>query len=491
MPRIASPPARRHDLSAAPGHRQAASRRGLALNQDRAIITGLHADRREAKPLKAPITETFKLQRSHWILTFVVIELTCQISLLFPTFAVLRVFVRSAAYLTAILYLFVIPRGSKNHPSSAWAMLAWFIVAVSIVHPDTNSVGGGLATLGIYITVLSPIFWVPRIRIDVSTLRLLFMIYWLFNSLSALMGAVQIYYPGRFDPVVSTAWTENVVQALHITLADGTRVFRPMGLTDSPGGASIGAAISIIFAVAFLLDKPSPLFAVVLLASVGVSCFTMYLCQVRSMLAMVVASLLALSLPFVTQRRVGRYLWIVIPIAGIAVAAYVKAASVGGQALTTRWTTLVNDDVETVYYTNRGFFLANTLTELLPKYPFGAGLGRWGMAYAYFGDPYKVGAGPIWAEIQWTGLLFDGGVLLMFAFAASLVTALATAIRLGSRVDDRHGRELYKWATVLVGYAVGFTALTFNCCPFSSTGGVDFWLLNAAVFAASEQLKSS
>ena len=39
------------------------------------------------------------------------------------------------------------------------------------------------------------------------------------------------------------------------------------------------------------------------------------------------------------------------------------------------------------YQENRGIFLTYTLQELLYEYPFGAGIGRWGMMSAYFGEP--------------------------------------------------------------------------------------------------------
>jgi hypothetical protein len=459
------------------------------MNEGRAIVTGFHADRR--KPIKAVKTAVFRHADSRWLFAFVFLELVCQVSLLFQTFAVLRFFVRSAAYLASVLLLFVLRRGPKNHPAGSLGIFAMSIVAISVAHPNTNSVAGAMGTLLLMVTVFAPIYWAPRIRLDVQSVRSLFLIYWAFNALSAFFGVLQIYYPGRFDPVVSTAWADNVVQLLHITLADGTVVRRPMGLTDSPGGAGSGAALSIILGVAFLLDRPSVLFRLLLLASVGCSCFTLYLCQVRALVVMTGISLCALVLPFVYQRRTGKYLKIAVPIAAMAALAFTIAVSVGGNSVTGRLSTLVDHDVETVYYTNRGMFLSATLLDMVPMYPLGAGLGRWGMPFAYFGDSYQLGAGPLWAEIQWTGWLYDGGVPLMVAALGMLIVAFRTAIRLALRVDERKGQDLYKWATVLVGYTVGTIALTFNCCPFATTSGIDFWLLNAVVFGASEQLLSS
>jgi len=459
------------------------------MNEGRAIVTGLPADRR--KPMKAVAAPVKDLETHRWIFAFVIIELACQVALLFETFAVLRIFVRSAAYLMSILFLFVLRRGAKSHPSSNFALGAIAIVAVSMGHPTTNSPAGALASLLFLLTMYGPIFWVPQIRIDLKTLQWLFLIYWAFNSMSAVFGALQVYYPGRFDPVVSTAWASNVVETLHITLADGTRVFRPMGLTDSPGGAAIGAAFSIIFAVAFLMERPNPLFALVLLASVAVSSFTLYLCEVRSLLLLALISVIALGLPSILQRRAGRYLIVAIPIIGLAIAVYTVAASVGGEMMVHRWATLIDNDAETVYSTNRGIFLSSTFSDLLPQYPLGAGLGRYGMVCAYFGDPYNSASPPLWAEIQWTTWLYDGGVPLMFVSVGALVTAFLTAVRAAKRVQDPRARDMYKWAGLLTGYTVGMIALTFSGCPFSSTPGIDFWLLNAAVFAAGQQVMTA
>ena len=68
-------------------------------------------------------------------------------------------------------------------------------------------------------------------------------------------------------------------------------------------------------------------------------------------------------------------------------------------------------------------FLSYTLQELLYEYPFGAGIGRWGMMSAYFGEPTNWQFPALWAEIQLTGWLYDGGVLLWICYAGAIVTA--------------------------------------------------------------------
>jgi energy-converting hydrogenase Eha subunit A len=264
-----------------------------------------------------------------------------------------------------------------------------------------------------------------------------------------------------------------------------------MGLTDIPGGAAVGASLAIVFAAAFLLDRPNIVFRLLLFASIGVSAFSIYLSQVRSALVITGISLLALGLPMLRQRRPARFLVLVGAIVGIAVVAFLVAKDIGGEMVTKRFTSLVADDPETVYYTNRGIQVQSTLMELVPRYPLGAGLGRWGMMFAYFGDPYNPSSPPLWAELNWTGWVYDGGILLVLAYVGVLATLFVTGVRLSIRVDERPGRDLYKWATLHVAHAVGIISATFSAAPFSSTSGIDCLLLGAAVFAASQQLDAA
>ena len=103
------------------------------------------------------------------------------------------------------------------------------IVAMSIPHPGTNSLTGGIAAVFLYMAILGPIFWVPRIRVDVATVRWLFMAIWAFNTLSAIFGALQVYFPGHFEPAMSVVFSDQAIESLQITLVNGARVSRPHG----------------------------------------------------------------------------------------------------------------------------------------------------------------------------------------------------------------------------------------------------------------------
>jgi hypothetical protein len=434
--------------------------------------------------------ETVSLHAPSWLLGFVAFEIVCQLVLVSPWGERARVLVRSGAFAGSFLLLFVLRRaGGDSHPAWRWAMVSVFLVVLSILHPDTNGISAGVASASMYLAVFAPIFWVPRIRVDIRTVRQVFVLLWTFSAASAVLGALQVYFPGRFQPAISSAIAadEGYLGALQIQLANGTRVLRPMGLTNIPGGAAVGAMYTIVLGISLLMDRRPAWVRVLVFGGIVSALFTLYLSQVRALVVMTSISLLALGAPFAAQRRVGRFAVFALLSLGVAALVFLLAVSVGGESVTGRLSTLIEDQPGTVYYNNRGIVLEYTFAQLLPEYPLGAGLGRWGMLNSYFGDRLNSSPG-LWAEIQWTGWLFDGGLPLMVASAASLWVALRTALRIASREEGASGEALQRWATVAFGYSVGIIALTFNAAVFQSALGIDFWLVNATVFAASRQI---
>ena len=108
------------------------------------------------------------------------------------------------------------------------------------------------------------------------------------------------------------------------------------------------------------------------------------------------------------------------------------------------------------------------------------------MMYAYFGNN---SSRPIWAEIQWTGWLLDGGLPLIIAYAL----ALSVALRWPSELRDRRGRrpDLLAWACSLVGYSIGAIALTFSTAPVRWDRRAGFLAAQRHSLAASRQAAST
>jgi hypothetical protein len=222
----------------------------------------------------------------------------------------------------------------------------------------------------------------------------------------------------------------------------------------------------------------------VLLIGVGTAIFTLYLCQVRSIVVILVLATTTVMAVVAMQGRVGRSLWTAIILVGVAVGAFALAVAVGGEGVTDRLQTLVADDPTQVYQSNRGRFLEYTIHELVPEFPLGAGLGRWGMVNQYFADRTNRESTVIWSELAWTSWILDGGIPLAVANAAAILAALAFALRTALRREAGQLTAIAPWAAVLVGYDVGALAMTFDGNPFAGTWGVDFWMLNGALCAA-------
>jgi len=155
------------------------------------------------------------------------------------------------------------------------------------------------------------------------------------------------------------------------------------------------------------------------------------------------------------------------------------ATQLGGRSLTQRLGTLTGSHRAQLYSSERGRFLTETFRTLIPQYPFGAGLGRWGKMHTYFGDNRDPRRGFIYVEIQWQGWVLDGGLPLLAAYLALLGCALWSLARIARRPGP-----LAAWAALCFAYDVGVLALTFDYTPFTGQMGLDFWFLNALVLAA-------
>jgi prolipoprotein diacylglyceryltransferase len=215
---------------------------------------------------------------------------------------------------------------------------------------------------------------------------------------------------------------------------------------------------------------------------IGISC--LLLSQVRSLLLMSGISVGAIVAVLVWKRELAKVLPLSLVIGGVVFGGGVMAITLGHESVTNRLETLVEASPEEVFYRNRGHYLEQTLDELLPQYPLGAGLGRWGMAYAYFGESDDPDRGVIFAEIQWTGWLLDGGIPLILAYVTAVL--LAVHVTWGIAWSKRRATNdtLRQWGTILFGYNVGVLAILFNYPFFIGQYGLEFWLLNVCLFSA-------
>jgi hypothetical protein len=73
---------------------------------------------------------------------------------------------------------------------------------------------------------------------------------------------------------------------------------------------------------------------------------------------------------------------------------------------------------------------------------------------------------------------------LILAYSAALLLALISAWNIARRRTSNRSDDLPIWGALLVGYNLGAVAVTFNYPLFIGESGMQFWLLNAALFAA-------
>lgn len=421
---------------------------------------------------------------ARWVEWFMLLQISCQLALLVSFIGPFRIVVRITSFAASLAMLMLIRRRGIRHPAQTAVLWVLAIFALGLLHPTTNTFLAGAAQVTLNFAIVAPLFWVTRLPLDLRWLRRLLLLLWMFHCLSAVMGILQTYYPGSFQPNLSQIHqnrSDEALESLMITTADGSQVYRPMGLTDTPGGAATAGFYAVLLGVGFFLFSASRMLQAACLGSMVAGLMCILLSQVRSVLVMLCCCLVVLLFLLVRRGEGRKLMAMAAALAGIAVVGFSLAVALAGSSVTKRLETLVADKPLEVYQKNRGRFLQDTVTKLLPEFPLGAGLGRWGMVNAYFGDNSNPDRVPIWAEIQWTGWVLDGGLPLVIAY----VTAIGVTIRQALKIAVSPGvGSLWIWAAVIAAYDFGALAVTFNYPLFIGQGGVEFWLLNAALFAA-------
>ncbi|MDB4906963.1 MAG: hypothetical protein JWO05_1747 [Gemmatimonadetes bacterium] len=417
-----------------------------------------------------------------WAVGYLMLLVLTQLALISPIGG-LRIMFRIITFSSGLLMLGLVRTRGGAHPASRLGIITIIIVFLEILHPSANVLPAAVAQALLYLAVMAPLFWVPRTWLSERTLRVMLLILWIFHGAGAMLGVLQVYVPGMWQAPLSSTIAglgRSYVETLKITNAFGQRVFRPMGLTDVPGGAAGSGFYAVLLGMGYLLTGRTRRVMLIALASIVVGMMAIYLSQVRALLVITVVSMVAMSATLVMRRDFKRLSWFSIVLVIALVGGFRGAQSMARGNVTQRVSSLTNANPGQVYYQNRGFFLEEAFTRDLPEFPLGAGLGRWGMMNAYFGDPTS-GVQPLWAEIQWVAWILDGGLPLMLAYLATVCYTLLITWRIARfRWADA---SLSYWATMVFANGVGTLALTFSYPVFLSQPGMEFWLLQAVVFA--------
>lgn len=110
------------------------------------------------------------------------------------------------------------------------------------------------------------------------------------------------------------------------------------------------------------------------------------------------------------------------------------------------------------------------------------------MMNSYFGDNSDPSTAMIWAEEQFTAWLLDGGLPLILVYLYAVVVTVLFAYRVSlSRVDP----EMAIFAAVICAYDVGALATCFSYPFFGSQSGMEFWMINAVLFAVASRVQQN
>jgi len=404
-----------------------------------------------------------------WVYAYVVIQLMSQLALLVEQFVSARVYIRSAALGTSLAFFVLAPGRIRS-----WGVVRalWFLALAIETLEVFNPLGGSplsvVAHWAFNLAVMAPLLWVGRLNIPRGTVQRVLILLWAFHTLGSILGVLQVYFPGQFEPSVASL-TER--RHLMIQLSSGEWMLRPMGLSDTPGGAGMNGLYAALFGSGILLVRPFRFARAAGVISICLGLMCIYLSQVRSSLVMLVVCFIVLTVLLSLSGRATRATTFALLVGIAALVVFYIAASVGGQMMSSRVSSLVATDPGTVYYANRGRMLEYTFAELLPRYPLGSGLGHWGMINAYFGSAEQ----EIGAEIQIAGWILDGGLPLLIAYIAAVLAAILHTCRVSQLPN--HADAI--WASVIAAYSVGALALCFSYPLFMSSAGLEFWLANA------------
>lgn len=422
-----------------------------------------------------------------WLEIFVLVQVLWGLLLFVPGSQGYRIYIRGFPYVASLVALVACLRSSgadSGVPGARWIIAALGLMVASLVHPATWLMSG-VAQIAFQLSIAAPIFWTARSWLTPERLERVLLLVFGANALSAGLGLLQVYYPQTFMPPefsrLALSLNADIVGALTYIGADGREIVRPPGLSDIPGGASVSATIMALLGFAFATRAE---FAhrqrLLFLAGAVVGLTVVYLTHVRSMLVMICICMMAVGAVRLRQGRIVHSAWVLGSAVGLVMASFIWAVAVGGESVVDRFQSMLEVGVVESYQENRGMFLSYTLQELLYEYPFGAGIGRWGMMSAYFGEPTNWRFPALWAEIQLTGWLYDGGVLLWICYGAAILTTTYQTYRIAAE-SDTHLSDL---ATMVLSVQVLMIGLCFTGPVFNSQTGIIFWLLSASVYGA-------
>jgi hypothetical protein len=421
---------------------------------------------------------------------FVISQTAIPALMFLPGSQALRVPVRVGAFAISLLGLVLWwhakrSQHRRSQPAQFWLFGALAYLGLMLLHPTTNNLKAGLAQIVLYLAVLAPVFWAPVLVRGPRHLTRLLVILFVCNGANSIVGILQVHNPAFWMPeTLSGIVTASPygLDAVSYIGPEGRRIIRPPGLFDSPGAVCGPAMITVLLGLFFSVSARGIAKKLLAGALAVAGLAAIYLSQVRSSLIVVTVMVVVLSglLMFLQKQKLKAAAMLAL-YGLLIIAAFSFAVGLGGQSIHDRFMTLLETDPFDLFYSTRGEQLEYGFRTLLTEYPFGAGLGRWGMINFHFGDPYNFKSAPIWAEVQPNAWIVDGGVILLGLYGAALAVNTWANLRMILTTEASPRRLL---AAAVLAANVGTLALIFSFTPFTSQIGMQYWLLSGALFGA-------
>lgn len=319
---------------------------------------------------------------------------------------------------------------------------------------------------------------------DGQQLRRLLVIMLVCSGLNSLVGVLQVHdaqtwLPAEFSSNILS--DEYGLQRFTFINAAGESVVRPPGLSDTPGAVCSAGMLAALLGAVFAMSRTKYWKKATALGFALLGACAVYLSQVRTALLIFGGMLLVyIAVIWFVQRETTRKALMSLGIAAcIALVGFSSAYVIGGSVISERVTSLTIGSPLVVYYqAGRGEQMEESIRSLLPQYPLGAGLGRWGMMRYYFGDESNLDSPQIWAELQFPAWTLDGGVGLILFYCLALIVTARYEYRVARNAKQPDLRFL---APIVIAANAGALALVFGFTPFTTQLGMQYWFLAGAL----------
>jgi hypothetical protein len=428
--------------------------------------------------------------RPHGFVEWFAVGQTLLPALLFlPGSQAFRLPIRTGAYAVSLcaFVLWWFQRGGRQrgkHPAGPWLRMVLLWVGLMTLHPLTNPMLVGVAQFSLYFAILCPVFWASAYVATRQQLMRALVVLLICNGVNSAVGVMQVYDPDRWMPrQLSSVYLESGGELLSVSTyrgPGGRLIVRPPGLFDSAGAVAGAGMVATILGLVFCLEPIRWWARALFLGFAGAGILALYLSQVRAAFVMTLLMMGAYLVMMTVQNQKKRVAGFATLGVGLVVVGLSVATMLGGQSVTERFMTLLEDDPRDLYYRSRGIQVESALTELVDRYPVGAGLGRWGMLSYYFGE-----SGPrsrnLFAEVQPNAWMLDGGVPLVALYSIALIVTLLGNLKLIGSLADPEDRLI---ATIVVAANVGTLGLVLTFIPFGTAVGMQFWFLEGMLRGA-------